>query len=141
MTKEIMDLVTKSLPAMQVEALRSELAKAARVPELEKANADLRERYDACNQKLLALENRVKKQEEIDAKLADIAKREQRFEVELLKKDVESHKMTASMQNDLIRAAFKSPAIQRSMWEEKIDPNNIYSKQTVHKGETTTHGE
>jgi hypothetical protein len=115
MTQEIMDIVAKSLPAMQVDALRSELAKAARVGGLE---ADIKVKESSIRDlqaKLGAAEEKNRRIDSMEAKQAELDKKEQRLEVELLKKDVANKDYCIGMQKELMQCVFRNPTYTKSM--------------------------
>lgn len=135
MTQEIMDLVAKSLPAMQVEALRSELAKAATVVTLQQTIKE-RDATIAEHRKTTAdLERRARSWDDLEAKQKAVDVREQKLEVELLKEQLKSKDYCISMQKELMQCAFKSPVYHKYTNEQIPVPSGTFL-QNHNKSET-----
>lgn len=126
MTKEIMELVARSLPAMQVDALRGELEKAKNYELFARVNQDLRDengKLEKENQRLRALELKVESIEKLEAAREVVfAKREQAIENTLLKKELEYVKQSKADIFQLANAAFRNTEFKKSMYGSE---NNV----------------
>lgn len=114
MNDELLEIIKKNLPAMQVDALKGELDKAAKVPDLEKRIKELQACYEAEKKlsqdryyTIITLEGRIKTDEELEKKKRDL-------ENEGLKKDVQCAKDTLKAVSDLAHAAFRNPMVMKT---------------------------
>lgn len=121
MTKEIMELVAKSLPAMQVDALRGELKKASEHEELYKKVDTLSKQIKALeeeNRKLKALElsydelNKRTTQQNLN-----LEKRERDLESAILKKELECVKQSKNDIFTLVSSVFRNTETRKTFSE------------------------
>lgn len=114
MNKEIIDAITKSLPAMQVEVLNQELKKAGEYETLKLRFEDLNKEASKYLDTITRLTKQIKSEEELSIREAAISDRERRYELEILKKDAQCSKDTLVAVRDLAMAAFRNPTVYKS---------------------------
>lgn len=114
MNQDILDAITKSLPSMQVDALKAELKKAERVPDLEKIIAHLRE-CDANFQKTNSQQRqeieRLKKFEVDDLRIRE---EKRMLDVKILEIKLIAKEETLKAVSDLAHAAFRNPTVVKT---------------------------
>lgn len=124
MDQNILDAIQKSLPAMQMDALKKELEKAgyydklmSQLSECQKENSGLRYERDAL--KKLEIEMRTEKEK------AQLIQRD--FELKRLQHEVDTAKTVAKEIKELAMAAFRNPTIHKSYNRSIPLKNNEYS--------------
>lgn len=124
MDQNILDAIQKSLPAMQMDALKKELEKAGhydklilQLSECQKENSGLR--YERDSLKKLESEMRTEKEK------AQLIQKD--FELKRLQHEVDSAKLVAKEIKDLAMAAFRNPTITKSFNRNIPLKNSEYS--------------
>jgi len=114
MNKEIMEAVTKHLPAMQMEVLKQELEKEKLVDSLRDEMAILKVDKAKLAKTIEDITKNMVDQDILKKRVEVVEKREQALELEILKKDVQCSKDTLVAVRDLAMAAFRNPTVYKS---------------------------
>lgn len=139
MDQKILDAIQQSLPAMQMDALRKELDRAKMHDNVLDEFKELKVRYDLrqneVNQltsQVSELKNKILKQEELD-------KREQKLEVELMKKDLACAQQILAGVKELAMAAFRNPTIMKTYYrQENLEPGQCSNPVSLSSSATET---
>lgn len=119
MNQEILEAIQKSLPTMQMDALKKELEKASMldsiVNELNDYKNRLKEMADKYS-KLLLIEDEMKR------KILDAEKTVRDFEIKALKVQIDKHISVADNIKELAMAAFRNPTIYKSFNKMNRNP-------------------
>lgn len=138
MDSELLDLVKKHLPAMQVDALRAELDKAKEVDRLQQRIKSLEDTHQSDLRENSSLRSEISRLKVFEAKADEVAKQERDIEIKLLKKDVECANSTLSRVENLAMSAFRNPTVYKSFSKEVPQNNNGYQTTSrLHSDETT----
>ena len=104
MDKELLEAITKSLPSMQMEALKKELDRVSKFDQISKDYQEKCSTISKLNIDISDLRNLVKREEDLKA-------REYKLEIELLKKDLECEKSKNSSMSSFMGQVFRNPVI------------------------------
>ena len=114
MNKEILEAVQKSLPAMQMDALKAELAKAESVPSLQSTINTLKSQIESMNndrQKLVEQLNEVNVRAK---KTEELKEQERNLRVKELEIKLQCEQAISSNIREMAMAAFRNPTITKS---------------------------
>jgi hypothetical protein len=135
---EIMNAVSKSLPAMQVDALKAELAKATEVDGLRNQAKDSEKLITDLKVKLYEQNTLDQKLRDADTRLATALAKERQLELDLLKKDYACEQRVTQNLKELMQTVFRNPSYTTSKSQEVADTNNVHNKATLYSNETKT---
>ena len=141
MNQEIIEAIQKSLPAIQMDALKTELAKAASVTQLQ---AQIKSLQDDLVSKDRQLSEAVSKRYEAEArakKTDELAEQERNLKVQMLEIKLAAEINTANRVEALAMAAFRNPTIHKSFNKPVAVPGSSTCTGYVEDrqvGETTT---
>lgn len=129
MNNEIMEAIKKTLPTMQVEALKIELDKASRLPSVQK---DL----DSCREQISKLLSELNALRALEIYKNDLDKKSQAMEVEILKIKLCAESDKNAIIKELMFAAFRNPTIHKSFNKMIAVPagghtNNVTDHETT----------
>jgi len=141
MNQEIIEAIQKSLPAIQMDALKTELAKAAKVADLEITITTLRKQIEierelqqSLSKSLAEANARAKKTEELELQ-------ERNLKVQMLEIKLQCEQVVSSNIKELAMAAFRNPTIHKSFNKPVAVPGSSTCTGYVEDrqvGETTT---
>lgn len=114
MQTELLELIKKSLPSMQVDALKVELEKAARVPSLESKIVNLEKNLKETEDKHSQSLTRISEMSKEIADQKDLERRERSLKITLLEKEVSLINQSKSDLFELMKYAFRNPVIVHS---------------------------
>lgn len=133
--EQIMESVKKSLPTMQVEALKGELEKANQHEALVNDNkrraaekVDLQKEIDSLRKLVMDLEKQIVRKEDLDLQ-------ERNLENKLLTNKAENLEARNSDLKELMHAAFRNPRFTTSetVTEDRTAPDYSHTTSTVNK--------
>jgi DNA repair exonuclease SbcCD ATPase subunit len=140
MNNEILEAIQKSLPSMQMDALKAELAKLERLPALEKQiellNKSLEEenkKYSDMTSKYYEVNTRAKKTDELN-------KQENELKVKMLELELKLEKEASKRVEALAMAAFRNPTVHKSYYKNETPANPSYGNlnSSTNGGETVS---
>lgn len=127
MDQSILEAITKSLPAMQMDALRKELEKADRYEGLAKEKEALRLEGINLAGQIMSLKDTLAKHAALDAKTLEIEKRERNLELEMLKAKLSYESQSRNEIKELAYAAFRNPTVTKSYSRHVGVPSGGYT--------------
>jgi hypothetical protein len=139
MTQEIMDAIAKSVPSMQMEALKAELKKAEDLPSITAQYEARGKKIEELSDTINTLQIRARAWENLATAEKALSLREQKLEVELLKKDLTCKQNVIDSQERLMMAVFRNPIFRKTMNGQEPCNNAQYAQTVqVNRDESTT---
>jgi hypothetical protein len=136
MNKEILDIIEKNLPTLQMAALRTELQKAASFEPMQKTIQEKDEIIKKFADRIVELEILERKEKELENKKIDLELRERNLTIKILEIKLEMTNQNNNNMKDLVNAVFRSPFKTTS-----ISSSNNSSSGYLNESKTITETE
>ena len=109
MNQEILSAIEKSLPSLQMEALRNELKKAQAFEDMQKKIQEQEGTIKKFADRIIKLEVLERREQEFENKKIDLDQRERNLSIKILETKLEMTIKNNENMKDLVNAVFRSP--------------------------------